>query len=384
MNTIHLHDPKLERIAQKVFAGERLTFEDGLYLLKTPDLHGLGYLARERKKELSGEYVYFVVNQYINHTNVCVLSCKFCDFARKEGEEGSYTLTIDEIVSRVDPEVREIHITGGHHPSLPFSYYEELIATLHERFSHAQIKAFTAAEIDYFERRWKIPVDECLKRFYKAGLRLLPGGGAEILTGRLHKILYPGKASPERWLEIHRIAHKIGIKSNCTMLFGHIETPAERIEHMLKIRSLQDETGGFQNFIPLTYQPGSTQLVSHMTSGVDELRTIATARLILDNIPHIQAYWVTLGEEIAGVALHYGADDLNGTLGQERIMHAAGARTPTQLTRERLVRLIREAGWIPVERDALFRKLALHTDRDLHVQNPDKMNQKEETHLSVR
>ena len=355
-----LEDPALFPIWDKVAAGTRLGPEDGRVLLSTRDLLGVAQMADAVKQSHTGRHVTFVINQYINPTNLCVLSCKFCDFARRRGAPDAYEMTIAEVLERLDDEIKEVHITGGHHPDWPFSYYVDLVRAIHEAYPHVQIKGFTAAEIDYFERRWKIPPEESLRRFKEAGLSLLPGGGAEVFSERIHRLLYPGKAGPQRWLEIHRIAHRLGLKSNATMLYGHIETPEERLQHLLLLRETQDETGGFQNFIPLSYQPGTTRLVPHKIPATEELRMIAVARLMLDNIPHIQSYWITLGEEAAVLGLLWGADDLNGTMGEEKIMHAAGAESPVSLGRRRLIRMIRAAGRIPVERDALFHEIRVY------------------------
>jgi aminodeoxyfutalosine synthase len=255
----------------------------------------------------------------------------------------------------VKDETREVHIVGGHHPDWPFEYYERMIQAIHQSRPEVQIKAFTAAEIDYFWRRWKIEPVEALTRLQAVGLQSMPGGGAEIFSPRLAKLLkYTGKADPERWCEIHGIAHSLGIRTNATMLYGHVETREERLDHLLRLRAQQDASGGFVTFVPLAYQEKATRLVPRQTPPADSLRTIAASRLLLDNFPHIEAYWVTLGEETASVALHFGADDVNGTLEDERIQHLSGAQTPAGVAREQLFRMIRDAGKIPVERDALY------------------------------
>jgi aminodeoxyfutalosine synthase len=255
----------------------------------------------------------------------------------------------------VKDETREVHIVGGHHPDWPFEYYERMIAAIHAARPDVQIKAFTAAEIDYFWRRWKIEPVDALRRLQTAGLQSMPGGGAEIFSPRLAKLLkYTGKADPDRWCEIHGIAHGLGLRTNATMLYGHVETRAERVEHLLRLRAQQDVSGGFLTFVPLAYQTATTKLVERQTPPADSLRTIAVARLLLDNFPHVEAYWVVLGEETASIALHFGADDVNGTLEDERIQHLSGAQTPAGLAREQLFRMIRDAGKIPVERDALY------------------------------
>ena len=349
-------DSRLSPLWDKVRAGQRLSREDGLLLFETEDLHGLGRMADFAKSRRHGEQVFFVLNRYVNPTNVCVLSCSFCDFARKKGEEGAFENSIEDVLEMIKPGTREAHIVGGHHPDWPFEYYERLIAAIHAARPETQIKAFTAAEIDYIWRRWKIEPREALARLKKAGLHSMPGGGAEIFSPRLQKALhYTGKANADRWLEIHGIAHSLGIKTNATMLYGHIETMAERVEHLLRLRAQQDVSGGFLTFIPLAYQIGNTKLVPRQTPPTDDLRTIAASRLLLDNFPHIEAYWVMIGEETASVALHFGASDVNGTLEDEKIAHMAQAASPPGLAREqdvppwRRLRLM-----VAVERDALY------------------------------
>jgi aminodeoxyfutalosine synthase len=352
---IAFRDARLARVWDKVRAGERLGPADGLACLETPDLLGVGRMADQVKRARSGDWVYFVINRYVNPTNLCVLSCAFCDFKRTRGEPGAFEHSPEDVVRMIEPDVREVHVVGGHHPDWPFEHYEAIVAAIRRERPLAQIKAFTAAEIDYFWRRWRLDPREALVRLRAAGLDTMPGGGAEVFSPRLQKLLrYTGKAGADRWLEIHRIAHGLGIRSNATMLYGHVETLAERVEHLLRLRALQDETGGFLTFVPLLYQVGDTRLVPRQASPVDSLRTVATARLLLDNFPHVEAYWVMLGEATASIALGFGADDVNGTLVDERIAHAAGADSPAGLAREQILRMIRDAGRVPVERDALY------------------------------
>jgi aminodeoxyfutalosine synthase len=352
---VRFADPRLTAIWEKVRAEERLSREDGLLLFETEDLLGLGHLADHVKTRRHGDRVHFVINRYINPTNVCVLSCKFCDFARKPGQAGAFEHTIEDILGMIRDEVREAHIVGGHHPDWPFEYYERMIQAIHARHPEVQIKAFTAAEIDYFWRRFKIEPKASLARLKAVGLASMPGGGAEIFSPRVAKALaYTGKADADRWCEIHGIAHSLGIATNATMLFGHIETLAERVDHLLRLRAQQDLSGGFLTFIPLVYQVGNTKLAPRQTPPTDALRTIAAARLLLDNFPHVEAYWVMLGEATASIALNFGADDVNGTLEDERIAHMAKAESPAGLHREQLLRIIRDAGRVPVERDALY------------------------------
>lgn len=347
-------DRRLLPIWEKVRERRRLTFQEGLLLFETEDLIALGKMASYVKSGWAGERVYFVVNRHINYTNVCALACGFCDFARKKGQPGAYELTMEEILGCVGEDLGEVHIVGGHHPDWPFEKYVEMVRAIRQRFPHVQIKAFTAAEIDYFSRRWKLSLEEILIRLKDAGLGSMPGGGAEVFSDRVRRLLFPGKASAERWLRVHRLAHSLGIPSNATLLYGHVETYQERVRHLLMLRELQDETGGFLAFIPLAYQVGETRLVKRQASPLEDLRTIAAARLILDNFPHVKAYWVMIGEATASVALSFGADDLDGTIGKERIAHAAGAQSPAGLARERIIRLIKDARKIPVERNALY------------------------------
>jgi aminodeoxyfutalosine synthase len=348
-------DSRLAPVWDKVQGGRRLSREDGLLLFETEDLHGLGRMANFAKSRLHGDHVFFVLNRYINPTNVCVLSCSFCDFARKKGEAGAFENSIEDVLEMIKPGTREAHIVGGHHPDWPFDYFERMIEAIHAARPETQIKAFTAAEIDYFWRRWKIEPLEALTRLKKVGLHSMPGGGAEIFSKRLQKELhFTGKANADRWLEIHGIAHSLGIKTNATMLYGHIETMAERVEHLLRLREQQDKSGGFLTFIPLAYQIGNTKLVPRQTPPIDDLRTIAASRLLLDNFPHIEAYWVMIGEETASLALHFGASDVNGTLEDEKIAHAAKAASPAGLAQEQILRMIKDAGKVAVERDALY------------------------------
>ena len=350
-----LRDARLHPIWDKILAGDRLSREDGLVLFETADLHGIGRMADFAKSRRHGDQVFFVLNRYVNPTNVCVLSCSFCDFARKKGAPGAFENTIEDVLAMIKPGTREAHIVGGHHPDWPFEYFERMIEAIHHARPETQIKAFTAAEIDYFWRRWKIEPREALIRLKRAGLHSMPGGGAEIFSKRLQKLLhFTGKADADRWCEIHGIAHSLGIRTNATMLYGHVETMAERVDHLLRLRQQQDLSGGFLTFIPLSYQTGNTKLVPRQTPPTDDLRTIAASRLLLDNFEHIEAYWVMLGEATASLALHFGASDVNGTLEDEKIAHMAQAASPAGLATEQILRIVRDAGKIPVERDALY------------------------------
>ncbi len=359
---VQFSDRTLVPVWEKVLDGGRLSLEDGVALLQTDDFSAAGKMADWKKRRVSGDKVYFVLNRHINPTNICVLSCKFCDFAKKKGDSDAYEMSLEEILAHVDDEIREVHIVGGHHPTWPFEFYEDMVRAIRKKNSKVQIKAFTASEIDYFWRRWKVPPEESLARLKAAGLDSMPGGGAEVFSDRVHKLLLPGKANAVRWAEIHKTAHRMGIKTNCTLLYGHIETFEERIVHLMKLREVQDETGGFLAFIPLEYQVGHTQLRPRHTPPMDDLKMISAARLMLDNIPYIKSYWVMLGEATASIGLNFGANDLDGTIGKERIAHAALAASPGGLARERMVRLIREAGRVPVERDALYNEVKVYAN----------------------
>lgn len=352
-------DAELKPIYQKVQSGDRLGFDDGLILYRSPDLIGVGKLADFVRKKLHGHTTYYVYNQHLNYTNVCVNKCLFCAYSRDEGEEGAFTLTMEEveeqIKSRLHEPIREVHIVGGLNPALPFSFYLDLLCMVRQIRPEAVIKAFTAIEIDFFSRISGLGIEDVLSKLKASGLSMMPGGGAEVLSERIHKKLYPKKIGPGRWLEVIQTAQEAGIATNATMLYGHIETLEERVRHLLKLRALQDETGGIEAFIPLAFHPEKTGL-SHLppTAGVDDLKTIAVARLILDNIPHIKAYWVMLTPGLAQVAMSFGADDMDGTIIEEKITHMAGARTPRGLKRDDLRHLIRSGGFIPVERDAFY------------------------------
>ena len=359
---IQFTDRLLAPIWERVLAGERLRLADGVRVLETSDIAAAGRMADWVKRRASKDKVYFVLNRHVNPTNVCALSCRFCDFVRKPGDPDAYEMTTEEILDQLDRDIREVHIVGGHHPEWPFERYEEIVEAIHRSYPDLQIKAFTASEIDYFWRRWKIEPFEALSRLKAAGLASMPGGGAEVFSDRLHRALFPGKADADRWCEIHRIAHGLGINSNCSLLYGHIETLTERAEHLVRLREVQDDTGGFLAFIPLGYQVGTTDLRPRRASPMDDLKMIAAARLMLDNVPHVKAYWVMLGEAVASVGLNFGADDLDGTIGRERVAHAAHAASPAGLARERMIRLIRDAGRVPVERDALYNEIEVHAN----------------------
>jgi aminodeoxyfutalosine synthase len=353
-------DPRLEPIAAKVLAGERLSFEDGMVVATTFDLLGVGRLANFVREKLHGDVTYYNVNRHLNPTNVCVASCALCAFAEKYGGPRGWTYTVEQAVevaaADVDESVSELHIVGGLHPKLGAEYYEALFRALKHRFPWIHIKALTMVELDFLSQRAKLPVEEVVARLREAGLDSCPGGGAEIFAPEVRAVICDHKTSGERWLEVARAVHRQGIKSNCTMLYGHVEKPEHRVDHLIKLRELQDETGGFQCFIPLAFHPANTRL-AHLPgpTGREDLQTIALARLMLDNIPHVKAYWIMLGPKTAQVALHFGADDLDGTVVDERITYAAGGQAGKGMARSELERLIREARRIPVERDTLYR-----------------------------
>lgn len=347
-------------IAEKVHAREPLTFEDGVALYRHPDLLALGSLANTVRERLHGDRTYFNINFHINPTNVCEADCQFCSFARLQpGMPQAYTMSLDEIrgklVEREGQPVTEIHIVSGLHGGVEWSWYLDTLRVLKEVRPDIHLKAFTAVEIHYFAQRYGKSYEQVLRELMDAGLGSLPGGGAEIFAERVRKKICKDKATADEWLEVHRTAHRLGLRSNCTMLYGTIETLEERVDHMLRLRALQDETEGFQTFIPLSYHPEGNRLGKlPAPTGVDDLRTYAVARLLLHNIPHIKAYWIMIGLKTAQIAQSFGVDDIDGTVQEEKIYHMAGAETPQTMTRADLVRLIREAGRTAVERDTLY------------------------------
>ena len=350
----------LERIAAKLRAGNRLDYDDGLALFGEPDLLGLGQLANAVRERMHGDRTYFNVNMRLEVTNVCGASCSFCAFAKlEEGAPGARTMThaqaFSELANHPDPHLTELHMVNGLHPDLPFEWYEELLRGFHRVRPSIHLKCFTAVEIHFFAERFDMSYEQVLTRLLAAGLGSLPGGGAEILHPDVRKRIAPDKATGEQYLEVHRVAHRLGMKTNVTMLYGHIETFEHRVDHLLRLRGLQDETGGLQCFIPLAFHNENNSLKKlPEPTAVDDLRTIAVSRLMLDNVPHIKAYWVSMGVDTAQIALRFGADDLDGTIVHETIYHAAGSNVPMGMTRDALVRLIREAGRIPVERDTEY------------------------------
>jgi aminodeoxyfutalosine synthase len=315
------------------------------------------------RERLHGDRTYFNVNMHLNATNVCVADCKFCSFARlEEGMPGAYTMSIDEALAKVaarPADMTEIHIVNGLHPGLPFSYYTDLLRAIKAARPQLHIKAFTAVEIQWFSEHYRMTIDEVLRQLIDAGLGSLPGGGAEVFAARVRRKICADKVDADGWIAIHHTAHRLGLKSNCTLLYGHIETVEERVDHLVRLRAAQDLTGGFQTFIPLAFHNENNALEKLPgPTGVDDLRLFAVARLMLDNIPHLKAYWAMLGVKTAQIALWHGADDLDGTVEEEKIYKMAGSRAPDLLTRRDLVRLIRSAGRIPVERDTLYHVVA--------------------------
>ncbi|MFA7062194.1 MAG: aminofutalosine synthase MqnE [Pedobacter sp.] len=352
-----------ETIAAKVCNGQRITSAEALLLFDSNDLLDIGELAALANERKNGRNVFFNVNRHINPTNICINRCAFCAFSRTVGEDGAYTMALDEICRRATEAeaegATEVHIVGGLHPDLAFEFYEETLRAIRQHSPALHIKAFTAVEIEYFSRISGLSIKHVLGRLKAAGLGSMPGGGAEILVEEVRQKICPEKISGQRWLEIIRLAHLAGLKTNATMLYGHLETFADRVAHMELLRTLQDETCGFQAFIPLAFQPENSDLKLDIkaTSGLDDLKTLAIARIFLDNFDHIKAYWIMLGEKIAQVSLAFGVNDLDGTVVEEKIGHDAGAQSPQSLTKEGIIRLIRKAGKIPVERDTLYQPI---------------------------
>jgi aminodeoxyfutalosine synthase len=351
----------LSAIAEKVFNNERLSYEDGVALFQSKDVLALGRLANYVRERLNGNRAYYNVNRHINYTNVCVIDCQLCQgaYARKPGEEGGYTMMLEDVFRFAQQEytdsLTEFHIVGGLNPALPFSYYTDLLQGLHDRFPNVHLKAFTMVELDFFTKITRQSLEWVIEKLREAGLGSCPGGGAEIFAERARPLIAGHKISGARWLDIARTVHRMGIRSNATMLYGHIETAEERVDHLMRLRRLQDETGGFNCFIPLAFHPAHT-VYDHLptTTGLDDLKVIATSRLMLDNFPHIKAYWVTLTPYLAQIALRFGADDLDGTIIEERIIHGAETPTAPGITRAQIERLIRDAGRDPIERDTLY------------------------------
>jgi aminodeoxyfutalosine synthase len=353
----------LDRIAARLDARERLSFDEGVALFECPDLHAVGWLANRERERRHGARTYYNFNLRLEATNVCEASCLFCSFARlKPGDEQAYTLSVDQVVdklrARADQPLTEVHVVNGLHPGLPFSYYTDLLRGLKQVRPGIHLKCFTAVEIAFFADHYGMSDESVLRELMAAGLDSLPGGGAEIFAERVRRKISHDKADADRYLAIHRLAHQLGLRTNVTMLYGHIETMAERVDHLLRIRALQDESGGFQAFIPLAFHPDNNQMRKlPAPSATDTLRVIAVSRLLLDNVAHIKAFWIATGVDVAQIAQWYGANDLDGTVQEERIYHMAGSRTPEALSTADIRRLVLTAGREPVERDTLYRVL---------------------------
>jgi aminodeoxyfutalosine synthase len=345
---------------EKVLSGERLTREDALALFEGDDFFSLGRLASFVAGMKHGANAYFIVNRHLNPTNICVNRCRFCAFSRSKGEEGAFELTIDEMLTKLSEAsqgphpVREVHIVGGLHPDWPFDLYLHMLEAIKRAYPTVALKAFTAVEIDYLSRISGLAIGDTLQALKERGLDLMPGGGAEIFAPAVREKLCPEKISGQRWLDIMETAHGLGIKTNATMLYGHIESVEDRVDHLMMLRELQDRTAGFQAFIPLAYHPKNTEIGGFYSSGIDDLTTMAVSRLVLDNVDHIKAYWIMLGEKVSQVALLFGADDLDGTIIEEKITRSAGALAGERMTRDEMIHLIGRAGKTPVERDAFY------------------------------
>ncbi|MEW6358269.1 MAG: aminofutalosine synthase MqnE [Planctomycetota bacterium] len=352
----------LKDIAAKVENGDRLTRDDGVALYASDDLFTIGRLANLVRERKNGNAAYYIVNHHINYSNVCRNECRFCAFSRRDGEDGAYKMSLDEVFERADHAAKagatELHIVGGCHPDLPYDYYQTMIAGLHVRHPKIHLQAFTCVEIANLAEITRKSVKDVLADLKDVGLGSLPGGGAEIFADRIRRELCPEKLPSQGWLDTARQAHELGIRTNATMLYGHIETAAERIDHMIRLRKVQDETGGFMSFIPLAFHPENTGLSDLPgTTGLLDLKTMAVGRLMLDNFDHMKSFWIMLGVKLAQVSLSFGADDVDGTVIEERITHAAGAKTPQRLTVEEMTRLILEAGREPVERNTIYQRI---------------------------
>ncbi len=348
-------------IHAKIIKGERLSLEDGMRLYDCPEPLAVGALANQVRTRMHGDKAFYVVNQHVNYTNICVNGCTFCAYQREEGQEGGFVLTKDDVIAKIDAAAlapREIHIVGGCHPKLDLAYFEEIMRAVKKRLPEVVLKCFTAVEIAHFASIEGISSKEVLTRLNKAGLDMLPGGGAEIFNQAIRDQICAKKSTAEEWLSIHEEAHSLGMKTNCTMLFGHIESHEDRIDHLIRLRESQDRGGGYTCFIPLPFLTENSQLtIEKPLTGLEELRTIAISRLMLDNIPHIKAYWVMLGVKQAQAALKFGADDFDGTVVEEKIGHEAGATSEQGMTRSELEQMIRGCGCTPVERDGFFNEV---------------------------
>lgn len=352
---------KLYPVFKKVQQGIRITEDDAIMMFKSNNILDIATIANYVNNNINQNRVYYIMNGHINYSNICAIHCSFCSFSKKRNQDNAYEFNLEEIKNKFlefnQKEIREVHIVGGLHPDKPFSYYTDMLSAIREINQNVTIKAFTAVEIDHFSKMFQMSVNDVLLKLKDSGLGALPGGGAEIFAEHIRKKICPTKITGKEWLEVHKIAHQTGLKSNATMLFGHIESFEDRVDHLSRLRSLQDETGGFLTLIPLTYHPDNNPLIAQRTSGLDELKTIAISRIFLDNFKHIKAYWIMLGIKIAQLALSFGADDLDGTVMEEKIVHAAGAKSPEMLSKMDLINLILETNRIPVERDSFYNEI---------------------------
>jgi aminodeoxyfutalosine synthase len=362
-------DPALTPVIAKVEAGERLSFAEGMTLYNTPDLNALMRLSNLVRERLHGDKTYFVHSMRLEFTNICYVGCTFCAFAAHKNEERAWdydeAAVVEHVRSRYEPGLTELHMSSGHHPNRPWSFYPNMVRQLKANFPELQVKAFTAAEIEHLSKISKKPTLEVLRELMEAGLSAMPGGGAEIFADRVRLQVAKNKVKADKWLQIHREAHGLGMRTNATMLYGHIETLEERLDHMDRLRTLQGETGGFHAFIPLAFQPMGNSLAQNLgktdyTTGLDDLRNLAVSRIYLDNFPHIKGYWVMIGSELTQVSLDWGVSDVDGTIVEEHIAHAAGATSPLGLSKERMIRMIQQAGRVPVLRDAYYHELEVY------------------------
>ncbi|MBW2217491.1 MAG: aminofutalosine synthase MqnE [Deltaproteobacteria bacterium] len=354
-----VNEAGLGDILNKVRNEERLSVEDGIRLYRCPDLLSVGYLANIVREKKNGDHTFFIYNQHINYSNICTNLCKFCAFGKDKDSELAYEMSVEDVRGKVrdrlDEPITEIHMVGGIHPDLPYSYYADLLKVIKQERPDVHIQAFTCVEIAHLADISGLGVEGVLEDMREAGLGSIPGGGAEVFSPRIRELTCEKKLSGSGWLDVAKTAHRLGIHTNATMLYGHIETVEERLNHLEMLRDAQDETGGFLAYIPLAFHPRNTELSNlSRTSGIDDLKNIAVARCFLDNFPHIKAYWVMIGQKLAQIALSFGADDVDGTVKEEIITHMAGAETEQAMTREQLLRLIREAGRTPIERDTLY------------------------------
>ena len=359
-----IEDSRVGDILRRVLAGDRLGLEDGVGLFESDALAAIGAAANAVRRRINGEKTYYVVNRHINYTDICKNRCAFCAFSRDEDAPDAYAMSVEEVVDRAERyydemKFTELHIVGGLHPTLPLDYYTGMLAALNARFPGVHIQAFTAVEIAHIAQAAGIGVSEVLRQLRDAGLGSIPGGGAEVFSTRVREQICPEKLPGEEWLDVMRRAHELGIRSNATMLYGHVETYRERIEHMIALRDLQDETGGFMTFIPLKFHPANTKLghLAAPSSAIEDLKVYAISRLMLDNMEHIKVFWIMLGLKLGQVALSFGADDFDGTVVEEKITHRAGATTPQGLTVPELLNLIEETGTLPVERDTVYNEV---------------------------